>query len=672
MIEYSKIEEFFAPEGLFQQNFPPFEIRTSQRDLARRITRTINEKRFLIAEAGTGVGKTFSYLVPAMLYADQEEQPLVISTYTKNLQMQLAQKDIPQVAQILDLNLEIAVLMGRSNYLCRTRLQFLHQKKEQFPVRLLPQIYLWAQETEEGTFEEWSFADHPEIWSLIAADADGCQGQFCPHQNDCFVQKARRKCQQADIIVINHHLFFSDLKMQNSEEQSLLPSHQVIIFDEAHHLEQTGIDFLGTDFSQVEVIEIIGEIRDFLGRLQKEKKDGLNFATLFSALQGLEEKAQAFFFEFDRELERNNPRFIYPGWWQKLQNSPLELLESMEALNRGLVVGEEVFPEELTLALGELRNRWGKLIASLDYFLDLPGDNFVSWLEGDGKNLILRSLPLFLDDFLIQSLYPQVESLIFTSATLSINDQGAYFAENLGLPSERTDTMILGSPFDYDQQAILLIPRDIPPPQDPDFVGKSIEIFQEVFPVLGPRNLLLFTSYQMLQSFYREIEGFCEEKGVEVFVQGKRAVSQLLRDFRESPRAIMLGTASFWEGVDLPGADLTSVILFRLPFPVPDDPWISGKARELEKQGKNSFTHLMLPRAIIRFKQGWGRLIRSFSDRGILLVLDRRILTKNYGKIFCSTLPERLPIIEGSAQKLFTAGKKFCERAGEIWTEVEK
>ncbi len=672
MIEYQQIDQFFAPQGLFQQSFSHFEVRESQRALARKISRVINEKRFLIAEAGTGVGKTFSYLVPAMLYAEKEDNPLLISTYTKNLQMQLANKDIPQITRILGLDLKIAVLLGRGNYLCRSRLQFLHQKKENFAAQLLPQIYLWAQETQEGTFEEWPFAEHREIWPLIAANADGCQGQFCPHQNDCFLHKARRNCQQADIVVINHHLFFSDLKMQESEEQGLLPPHRVIIFDEAHHLEQTGIDFLGTDFSQVEFLEIIGETREMLARLQKEKKDGLNYPALYNALQGIEERGQAFFFEVDRKIEKTKPRFIYPSWWNKLENTPLDLNEGMAAVNRGLVAGEEVFSEELTLALGELRNRWSSFISSLDYFIDLPAENFVSWIEENGKYFSLRSLPLSLNDFLIQTLYSRVDSIVFTSATLSINDEGRFFAKNLGLPSDRTDTIILGSPFDFDQQAVLLIPGDIPVPGSPVFVKTSAEIFREIFPVLGPRNLLLFTSYQMLQDFQKEIGDFCQEKGVEVFVQGRRAVSQLLEDFRKSTRAVMLGTASFWEGVDLPGADLTSVILFRLPFPVPDDPWITGKARELEEQGRNSFVELMLPRAVIRFKQGWGRLIRSFSDRGVLVVLDRRILTKNYGRFFTETLPSRLPLKEGSPRELLSEGKKFWERAGEIWNEVEK
>ncbi len=672
MINNKEVEDFFAPGGLLQNNFPQFEIRDSQLTLASKITRALNDKRFLIAEAGTGIGKTLSYLVPVMLWAGKEKKPVIIATYTKNLQMQLAEKDIPQVQKILGTDLNSTVLMGRGNYLCQTRLRLLSQKKDSFSARLLPEIYLWAEETLNGTYEEWPFSEYPEIWPLIAADADGCHGQFCRYQEKCYLQKARRRCQQADIIVVNHHIFFSDLQLRCNEEQGFLPDYKVIIFDEAHHLEQTGIDFLGTDFSRREFVETVGEMRELLQKLQKEKKDALNFVQLFSILQGLEEEAQALFFEVNRIISSQEPRFIEPSWWQNLQNCPVRLCEKMDEVYHNIKTGEVEFSEELQVARGEICNRWKKNIQSLDYFINLPERGFVSWLEERGRNLSLRSLPLSVDDFLQKSFYPRMDSIVFTSATLSINDKGLYYARNMGLSPDRTDTLILGSPFDYDQQATLLIPREIPAPSDKDFVDCSGEYFKKIYPALGPRSLLLFTSYEMLNSFHSWIEKFCDREGIEVFVQGNNAVSRIISEFKNSSRGIILGTASFWEGIDLPGADLTSVLLFRLPFPVPSDPWINGKALELQQKGHNPFFDLMLPRALIRFKQGWGRLIRSFSDRGILIIFDRRLLTKSYGKNFLNTLPDRLPVREGEAEELLQAGIKFWDRAGEIWTEVEK
>lgn len=657
-VEEERVREFFSPGGLLEQGIEGFEVRPTQTQLALKVVKAMQEERFLIAEAGTGIGKTFSYLIPGLALIEEGKGPFIVSTYTKNLQQQLFKKDVPLILSILKKPYKYALLMGRRNYVCRFRLSILHMKSESLPKGLLPRIYSWLEETEEGSYEEWPFQQYRHIWSLLCADGEVCKGQFCSFQKQCFVQKARQRCQDAHIIIINHALFFSDLEVQTEGEGGLLPKYEYILFDEAHNLEAAGIDSFRQQFAQIQLENWFKEARTLVRQVGEDVEVQLQ-QLMQNLLKDGQDLSSSFFFSLANRVRTKEKVLLEEGWWEELHGVPERMAQVLNNLHKVFKTLGQYAEEEQKDPIKEKTLEAKKLEASLLGFMDMNRDEQVVWVEKGNAGLSLESLPLRIHEYLARLFFPTIKSAVFTSATLSVNGEMTYFKRALGFPDERTDSLVLPSPFYYEEQAKVLLPHDLPPPGSSDFPLKSMAHIERLLPYCGPGILMLFTSYAMLHSFKDLCWGSETLKEYKILAQGEASHNSLIAQFKEADQAILLGTSSFWEGVDLPGHLLTTLILVRLPFPVPDDPWIAGKSRQLQEMGQNPFYHLMLPKAILRFKQGWGRLIRSFRDRGLLIVLDGRIIQKGYGSLFLKALPDTMPVEKGTVHELLQEARSF-------------
>ncbi len=663
------IEEIFSRDGILEQKIDNYEIRPAQKRLALEVDKALTTKRFLVAEAGTGIGKTFSYLIPALLYVQKRQKKIVISTYTKNLQLQLFAQDLPRIMDILDLNCQIALLMGKGNYFCHSRLARINFKEANIPMELLSRIHVWADETEKGTFEDWPFGEHAYLWQHFAADNDSCRHHFCPYQNKCFSQKARREAQDADIIVVNHHLFFSDLLVKSNGEGGVLPAFSNIIFDEAHRLEEAGVNFLGIRFAPDVLEPLLKDIEVLLPLLAAEKADANILGTIAVNVKDIKDLSKTFFFSLSNFLGQAENQLLAEEWINHFEEQPQRILAALHRLYLAAESLGTLPSDDLQNSLWEIKVTLKKIHADLQHFILADLEDYVFWAGREGKSVGLNGLPLGIDEFLANAFFPELESALFTSATLAVNGEMSFFISSLGIPAERTDRLAIASPFDYSYQAQVMIPDSLPSPTDPTFTKESLALIKEWLPILGPRSLFLFTSYKMLNEVKKQLFPLAKAADINILAQGEQGPHNLLKTFKSTDKAILLGTSRFWEGVDLPGEFLTSLVIFRLPFPVPNDPWIQGKSQQMQEMGMNPFTNLMLPMAIIKFKQGLGRLIRSFNDRGLFFVLDRRVYAANYSRFFMNTFPDRIPIHKGDGALLLTEGKKFWQSEGGVLFE---
>jgi len=608
-------------DGSLAAQLPGFVARAVQQDMAARIEQALERPGLLIAESGTGTGKTYAYLVPALLSGKK----ILISTGTKHLQDQLFHRDLPLIRAALGRPVTTALLKGRANYLCLHRLATA-ELEGRFSSRRetgeLTRIRAWAGRTDSGDIGEMSeVSEDSTIWPRVTSTPENCLGSQCRDYNDCHVNRARREALAADVLVVNHHLFFADLALREEGFAQLLPGVEVVIFDEAHQLPEIASNFLGINLTSLQILNLC---RDTLA---EDLKEHSAIAELPRAAE-LTEKALADFrlslgVEPRREAWANTDRF--KGFHGALADLKGRLGDLAAILERAAAKGQ---------GLANCARRAAELLDRLYTISESPPSDYVAWLESSARGFALHLTPLTVATPFRRTLEAGEKTWIFTSATLTVNGAFSHFQAQLGL--EDADTGRWDSPFDYASQALLYIPEGLPAPSVPEYTERVLELALPVVQASRGRAFLLFTSHRALKL---AAEWFAGKLEYPLLVQGTAPRSELLERFRAAGNAVLLGTGSFWEGVDVRGEALSCVIIDKLPFATPGDPVLQARAAAMEQAGLSPFKDYQLPNAVIALKQGMGRLIRDNDDRGVLMLCDPRMLSKGYGKIFLASLP---------------------------------
>ncbi len=613
--------EILGADGPLAQHIPGFVPRQPQQEMAEAVEQAILNKSLLIAEAGTGTGKTFAYLVPALLSGEK----VIISTGTKNLQDQLYHKDLPVVRDALGIPVTIAMLKGRGNYLCTHRLD-LAEDQGRFTSRKqvdqLLRIRSWSGRTRSGDTSEMS--DIPEdapVWSLVTSNADNCLGQECPDFSDCYVMRARRKAQEADVLVVNHHLLFADMALREGGFGEILPSANALILDEAHQLPDVATSFFGQSITGNQLLELA---RDTISEdLQEAGED----KTLQNQADKLQKTVQDMRLAFGPEQRRAPWRSVAE------QAAMQDAVEKLREVLQGL---QQLLEPQAQRGKG-LENCLKRCAELLDRFGCLTGDSpddHIHWFETYKRSFSLHLTPLNIAEIFRGKVQQHKIAWIFTSATLAIGSEFDYFSSRMGLSD--AETCRWDSPFDYPRQAVLYVPEQMPSPAASNYTEAVLERALEVIRLSQGRAFLLFTSHRALQWAAQRLEG---QLDYPLLVQGEMPRSRLLERFRELGNAVLLGTSSFWEGVDVRGEALSCVIIDKLPFASPGDPITEARIDALRARGGNPFMEFQLPEAVLTLKQGAGRLIRDDRDRGALVLCDPRLLSKPYGRLFLNSLP---------------------------------
>ncbi|HEX6504037.1 MAG TPA: ATP-dependent DNA helicase [Terriglobales bacterium] len=628
--------QFFAPGGLLSKTHPAYEFRRGQLQMAQAVEQALEEKRHLIVEAGTGTGKTLAYLMPLI----RSGKRVLISTGTKNLQEQLFYKDIPFLEQALypngEAKLRVCYMKGRANYLCRKKLYDLTDQPVLTGLEEIEQyraIAAWEKTTKTGDRAELaSLPEASALWPKLDARADTCLGQKCSAFERCFITEMHRKAMESDIIIVNHHLFFADLAIKQASDHApdagILPEVGAVIFDEAHEVEDVAGSYFGVAVSNLRIEDLI---RDVEASLQRNH---LLSANLQGATRSLRERSQFFF----SVLPAGDGRFTFQNRREFLEENGDEFLALMQALGR---LGSELQnlpqkPEEVFQFLRRIE----ELRVQLRFLMESEDRNTVFWIErrgsrGSGRhNVFLQATPIDVAPILKNCLFDQLECAVLTSATLAVGGGFEYIRQRLGVEHAREE--ILPSHFDYQNQALLYVPPDLPDPRTPQFSAKAADRIRRLLEITRGRAFCLFTSYAQMNDVYQRLLGELE---FPLLLQGDAPKTALLEEFRLTPNAVLFATASFWQGVDVQGEQLSCVIIDRLPFAVPSDPVVAARVRSIDEGGGNAFFQFQVPSAVITLKQGFGRLIRSLHDRGLLCLLDNRVLKKQYGRVFIDSLP---------------------------------
>jgi len=626
------IERLFGPGGPLGPAVGGFRPRKSQTEMAKAIADAIAKQQTLIAEAGTGTGKTFAYLVPALLWGGKT----IVSTGTKNLQDQLFLRDIPTIRSALQAPVSVALLKGRSNYLCHYHLERTLQNgrmTSREDVGYLREISRFLKMTSTGDKAE--LARVPEnalVWNLVTSTRENCMGQECQYYQDCFVMKARREAQQADVVVVNHHLFFADVALKDTGVAELLPSANTVIFDEAHQLPDTATLFFGDTISTSQILELC---RDVLAEGLAHARDGAEWAKVVTPV---EKAARDLRLTFTQDIVRMSLPQIAPSsdFFPALQTLKDELVDMVAVLEKNAERAETI---------EQCRVRGNELSARLEAWkFDpkakvAPGDEAVYWVEAFQSSLQLHKTPLSIAPIFNGQREGVPRSWIFTSATLAVKNDFTHFAQQLGLENEVARNW--PSPFNYEQQGILYVPQGLP---DPNSMGYTDAVLDAALPIIeaaGGRTFLLCTTLRAVKRAADRLRDEFDKRGLKfpLFVQGDRGRTELLDQFRKAGNGVLIGSQSFWEGVDVRGEALSLVIIDKLPFAPPDDPVLAARIEVMERQGLNGFMGHTLPEAIINLKQGAGRLIRDEGDRGVLMLCDPRVISKPYGRRIWQSLP---------------------------------
>jgi len=648
----ASLHQFFAPGGVLSQKHPAYEFRRGQLQMAQAVEQSLDERRHLIVEAGTGTGKTLAYLVPVI----RSGKRVIISTGTKNLQEQLFYKDVPFLEQALFTDsssgsrLSVCYMKGRNNYLCRKKLYDLTDQPVLSGLEEIEQyraISAWEKNTSTGDRAE--LAELPEaslLWHKLDARADACTGQKCSQWERCFITEMRRRAMESDIIIVNHHLFFADLaiKLQadGAPDAGILPEAAAVIFDEAHELEDVAGNYFGISVSNLRVDELA---RDVERSIQQNK---MTSASLSGALGSLRERAQVFF----SLLPAGEGRFAFETRREFLEENGDEFVALNQALTRlaGELEGVQQKPEEVFNFI----RRAQEIQVQLGFALESEDRNTVFWIERRGRfgaprrnasaetrdqfqgrqHVFLQATPIDVGPILHECLWSKLECAVLTSATLAVGGGFEYIRRRLGM--EHARELVLPSHFEYERQAVMYVPPDLPDPRTPQFAVRASERIRKVLEITRGRAFVLFTSYAQMNDIYQRLLGEIE---FPMLRQGDAPKSALLEEFRLTPNAVLFATSSFWQGVDVQGEQLSCVIIDRLPFAVPSDPVVAARVKAIDADGGNAFFQYQVPAAVITLKQGFGRLIRSLHDRGLLVLLDNRILKKQYGRTFVDSLP---------------------------------
>lgn len=606
--------------GSLSRLVPGFAVRPEQVEMSRAVARAIETGRTLVCEAGTGTGKTFAYLVPALLCGRR----VVLSTATRNLQEQLFHRDLPLVRQALGATARVALLKGRQNYLCLERLE----RGELAPLGAsrrelvtLARVREWSRFTRSGDLSE--LVDLPEDSPLrreLTSTTDNCLGQDCPHLTDCHVLRARHAAAGADVVVVNHHLLLADLALRHDGLGEVLPPSDVVVVDEAHQLGELVSELFGETLGSRQLLELAQDAS------RAHAREAGDLPVLEAAAGALDEAVYRLREALGSESRRVPWEAIVEGHAGRSLGS---LAGALGRLEEALKPAAERGP-----TLGQCHRRAERYRERLDSMTGAAPGEWVQWLEVFPRAFVLHATPLEIGPVFAQRARARRSAWIFTSATLAVGASFEHFSRNLGL--EDCDEALWGSPFDYRRQALCYVPPGLPDPNTPEYTGRCTDAARPVLEASGGRAFLLFTSHRALRETARRLG---EVSRFPLLVQGEAPRSELLRRFTESPGAVLLGTSSFWEGVDVRGEALSCVVIDRLPFAVPDDPVARARASALTRAGGNPFLELQLPQAVLALKQGVGRLIRDVYDRGVLVLCDPRLLQRSYGSVFLQSLP---------------------------------
>jgi ATP-dependent DNA helicase DinG len=611
---------FFARNGPLARVLPGYEERPAQRKLSEAVAEVLDAGGLLLAEAGTGTGKTLAYLLPAV----ELGRRVVVSTGTKNLQEQLVQKDIPILARALGRDLSVAVMKGRANYLCLLRFSSFakagsFRRLEEVPVYRA--VEAWAPETATGDRAE--VADMPDVvefWREVSAASENCIGQSCSLFESCFVTRMRQRALEADIVVVNHHLLCADLAVKDGSYGQVIPAYDTLILDEAHLIEDVATQYFGVQVSSFRVEELA---RDVERELKAAKLDAREVR---AEVEGVRLRGDRLF----ALVSRGRAGRLRPGWMDaRVAEESLGLLQRLEGLRTALLAVPDR-PEPLA----GLAGRALALSAELAFLLRAEADDHVYFVETRGRGVHLRAMPIDVSGRLKDLLFDGLRAAVLTSATLAVDGGFTYVKDRLGLAP--TEELMLASPFRYEEQAVLYVPTGMPEPQAPEFVDRAAEEVAGLLDLSRGRAFVLFTSYANMNAVAERLAGRVDYP---ILIQGEAPKAQLLDTFRGTPHAVLLATTSFWQGVDVAGEQLSCVIVDKLPFASPGDPVVSARIERLRSRGQDAFGEYQVPVAVLMLKQGLGRLIRTATDRGILAVLDSRLLRRAYGRRFLESLP---------------------------------
>ena len=618
------IEDIFGLGGLFAKRHSGYEFRASQLEMAKIADDAFQKHQHVVIEAGTGTGKTLAYLIPAI----RSGRRVVVSTATKSLQEQLFQKDVPFLQKHFAPNLKAALMKGRSNFLCREKV---HQMVGQPVLKGLDevdwfsQIKDWEKLTETGDRSELTFLpDDAELWHRIDARSDLCTGQKCAEFQNCFITAMHQRAQEADLIIVNHALFFADLAIRQDDFGSILPEYSAVVFDEAHEIEDVASDYFGRQISSYRFDELSRDTENMLRVLQ------IPAPQLRRHLGRLRERAHSFFENFPgREGRFPFEQAERRSFLEQNREAYDDLAAAVKRLETELSALSPKPEEVVTIA-----RRASEVRRELEFLMESEEKSYVYWFERRGKGVFLAATPIDVSQILREKLFDQFDTVILTSATLAVGGRFDYLKQRLGVQPATEE--VLPQEFDFREQALLYIPRAMPDVRDARFSASAADEITQMLEISDGRAFCLFTSYAQMKDVYARVSTRVK---FPLLLQGTAPRTILLDRFRSTPNAVLFATSSFWQGVDVPGAQLSCVIIDKLPFAVPSDPIVAARVKALQEDGRNAFSDYQVPEAVLALKQGFGRLIRSKTDRGILAILDNRIQRMQYGRIFLESLP---------------------------------
>ncbi|NIR49967.1 DEAD/DEAH box helicase family protein [candidate division KSB1 bacterium] len=717
-VDFKSLAELFTEDGLIAHTLENFEFRRQQIQMIKLISEAINTDSIAMIEAGTGTGKTLAYLLPAIHYAVNNEERIVVSTNTINLQEQLIYKDLPFLRKVLDQDFKAVLVKGRTNYACKRKLAEATQELDLFAEKdeqaELKAILDWSKTSKDGSKSDLNIEPRRDVWEKIQSESDTSLKTKCPFYNECFFYTARRKAATADILVANHHLLFSDLAVRavsGASENAVLPQYDRIVFDEAHNVEDVATSYFGVSITYLGVLRVLNRIYrkkdgEEKGLLPFLKNRLVKYARLIphdkfdkahgfienDGLPGLEKlnyqltECMEQIFTTVREGTQTDYGEVKLRLTSKVLRQPA-WQETILPLVRKLVQDIRRYTAKLSKMLAQIesvKHKLGSSVPSLTVDLQAQSDRLqaasntiehvllesdeanVRWLEvrqgyKNTKIVRLRSAPLEIAPIMKEKVYNQFNNVSLTSATLTVESKFDYLKNRLGLDlvdPTRLLTSALPAPFDYERQTLVAIPADLPDPRHASFAEKIRQHIVRSVEISGGRAFILFTSYGLLNVMHNRLKRDLEKFGCNVYRQGEENRHRLLQRFKEDESSVLFATDSFWEGVDVPGKSLELVVITKLPFKVPSEPIIQARIEAIECRGRNAFMEYTVPQAVIKLRQGFGRLIRSRTDRGAVLILDKRVIYKSYGRMFLESLPP-CRVVAGPSTEVFPALENF-------------
>ncbi|GAA6205318.1 MULTISPECIES: ATP-dependent DNA helicase [Thalassotalea] len=618
----SLVAHAFSQSGLLAKILKGYSPRQAQIDMAVEVDLAIENKASLIVEAGTGTGKTFAYLIPSLL----SEKKIIVSTGTKNLQEQLFHKDIPLIRKAMATNAQIALLKGRANYLCIYRLELYVKERGQLDAAMLADfvnVRKWANSTTSGDIGELvNVAEDSGIFPYVTSTVDNCLAKDCPHFDDCYLINARKKAIDADVVVVNHHLFFADMALKDTGFGELIPKADVVIFDEAHQIPDIASEYFGEAFSTRQILDLCSDV------IQQFHTELTDVKQLGKAAEKCQKTAQEFRLLFNHDPERGNWRekINLPRFNQAFKNLKTDLDFLYQVIKLCLSRNE---------AIDNCFERAVNILSKYEIMANVEQNGMSFWYETTRRHVVLHLTPLSVAEKFSDYIKDSNAGWVFTSATLAVNGGFEHFSDQLGLT--QATTLLVDSPFDYINQSQLIVPRYLPAANHPQRAQALANIAMPLIEASQGACFFLFTSYRMLNQVAEILSEHIQNP---LLVQGQMSKRKILDEFIARDSAVLLATASFWEGVDVRGDKLTCVIIDKLPFASPDDPMLQARSEDVRRQGGDPFSEIQLPQAVIALKQGVGRLIRDVTDQGVMVICDDRLVTRPYGQVFLKSLPD--------------------------------